>query len=129
MNGFFFNTRREKFADPQVREALSMLFDFEWVNQNLFSNRYTRTGSFWQNSEELSALGHPANDIEKTLLEPYMDRVQPDVMDGTYRPTKTDGSGRDRSVLRAALKKFNEAGYAIEDGKLVKDGSNWPSRS
>ncbi|WP_370319181.1 extracellular solute-binding protein [Oricola sp.] len=121
MNGFFFNTRREKFADPKVREALSMLFDFEWINANLFSNRYTRTGSFWQNSEELSALGRPADEIEKKLLAPYMDRVQPDVMDGTYEPTKTDGSGRDRAILREALKKFGEAGYSIEDGKLVKD--------
>lgn len=122
MNGFFFNTRREVFADRKVREALSMLFDFEWVNKNLFSNRYTRTGSFWQNSGELSALGHPANEKEKALLAPYPDAVAPDVMDGTYAPTTSDGSGRDRGVLRAALEKFSEAGYAIEDGKLVKDG-------
>ncbi|GAB4354727.1 MAG: extracellular solute-binding protein [Oricola sp.] len=122
MFGFFFNTRREKFADRRVREALSMLFDFEWVNRTLFNNRYERTASYWQNSEELSALGRPANERERALLAPYPDAVQPDVMDGTWHPTETDGSGRDRSVLRAALKKLTEAGYAVEDGKLVKDG-------
>ncbi|MAS07450.1 MAG: ABC transporter substrate-binding protein [Ahrensia sp.] len=122
MFGFFFNTRREKFADRKVREALSMLFDFEWVNRNLFNGSYARTASYWQNSDELSAVGRPANEREKALLAPYPDAVQPDVMDGTWRPTTTDGSGRDRSVLRGALKKLAEAGYSIADGKLVKDG-------
>ncbi|WP_425418440.1 extracellular solute-binding protein [Oricola indica] len=122
MLGFFFNTRRDQFADPKVREALAMLFDFEWVNKNLFGDRYTRTGSYWQNSDELSALGRPADEREKALLEPYPDAVLPEVMDGTYTPVETDGSGRDRSVMRAALEKLGEAGYAISDGKLMKDG-------
>jgi len=122
MFGFFFNTRRPQFADRKVREALSMLFDFEWVNRNLFNDSYRRTASYWQNSDELSAIGRPADEREKALLAPFPDAVQPDVMDGTYLPTRTDGSGRDRSVLRGALKKFGEAGYAIEDGKLVRDG-------
>jgi peptide/nickel transport system substrate-binding protein len=122
MLGFFFNTRRDQFADPKVREALAMLFDFEWANTNLFGNQYNRTGSYWQNSEELSALGRPADDREKALLAPYPDAVLPEVLDGTYAPSKTNGSGRDRRVLRAALKKFGEAGYAIEDGKLARDG-------
>ncbi|MEM1376880.1 MAG: extracellular solute-binding protein [Pseudomonadota bacterium] len=120
--GFFFNTRREVFADRNVREAVTMLYDFEWVNENLFGGLYTRTGSFWQNSAELSALGRPATDREKELLAPYMDRVLPSVMDGTWTPPVTDGSGRDRDVLRAAVAKLGEAGYAIEDGKMMKDG-------
>ena len=122
MLGFFFNTRRPQFADRKVREALSMLFDFEWVNRNLFNGTYARTASYWQNAGELSAVGRPADEREKALLAPYPDAVQADVMDGTWRPTTTDGSGRDRSVLRGALKKLGEAGYSIEDGKLVKDG-------
>ncbi|MEL6435152.1 MAG: extracellular solute-binding protein [Pseudomonadota bacterium] len=120
--GFFFNTRREVFADVRVREAVTMLYDFEWVNENLFSGRYNRTGSYWQNSAELSALGNPATDREKELLAPYMDRVLPSVMDGTFAPSTTDGSGRDRDVLRAAVAKLAEAGYAIEGGKMMKDG-------
>ncbi len=122
MLGFFFNTRREQFADRNVRQALAMLFDFEWVNRNLFSGRYTRTESFWQNSDELSAIGRPADAREKALLAPFPDAVLPSVMDGTYHPEKTNGSGRDRNVLRAALKKLMEAGYSIQDGKLMKDG-------
>lgn len=120
--GFFFNTRRDVFADRKVREALAMLFDFEWVNANLFSDRFSRTGSYWQNSAELSALGRPATEREKELLAPFPDAVSPDVMDGTYTPTQTDGSGRDRDVLQAAVAKLAEAGYQIEDGRMMKDG-------
>jgi peptide/nickel transport system substrate-binding protein len=122
MFAFFFNTRREVFADRRVRAALAMLFDFEWVNRNLFGGRYSRTGSFWQNSDELSALGRPANEKETALLAPYPDAVQQNVMDGTYKPVVSDASGRDRRVLRAALEKLSEAGYAIVDGRLEKDG-------
>jgi peptide/nickel transport system substrate-binding protein len=122
MLGFFFNTRREVFAEARVREALAMLFDFEWVNANLFSGRYTRTGSFWQNSDELSALGRPADEREQALLAPFPDAVQPSVMDGSYAPVVTDGSGRDRNVLRQVVQKLGQAGYAIEDGRMVRDG-------
>ncbi|WP_244597649.1 extracellular solute-binding protein [Roseitalea porphyridii] len=120
--GFFFNTRRDVFADGRVREALSMLFDFEWINANLFSDRFSRTGSYWQNSDELSALGRPATERERALLAPFADAVSPDIMDGTYAPTVTDGSGRDRSVLREAVAKLAEAGYEIVDGRMMKDG-------
>ena len=130
MFGFFFNTRREKFADPKVREALSMLFDFEWVNRNLFDDRYTRTGSYWQNSDELSALSRPADEREKALLAPYPDAVLPEVMDGTYAPTKTDGSGRDRAVLRTALRKFNlRPATPSRAARWSRTASRFPSRS
>ena len=120
--GFFFNTRRPVFADVKVREAVAMLFDFEWVNANLYSGRYARTGSYWQNSTELSALGRPADDMERQLLAAFPDAVAPAVMDGTWKPPVTDGSGRDRNALRAAVEKLGEAGYAITDGKMMKDG-------
>jgi peptide/nickel transport system substrate-binding protein len=121
MLGFFFNTRRQQFADQRFARRCRCCSISNGSNRNLF-NQLQPHGSYWQNSDELSALGRPADDREKALLAPYPDAVQPDVMDGTYAPTKTDGSGRDRSVLRAALKKVGEAGYAIEDGKLVRDG-------
>ena len=82
VTGFLFNTRLQKFSNPVVRRALAMLYDFEWANKNLFGGKYTRTMSYWQNSE-LSALGHPADDREKALLAPYPGRVPADVMDGT----------------------------------------------
>ncbi|MES0149534.1 extracellular solute-binding protein [Mesorhizobium sp. M0012] len=118
VNGFLFNTRLPKFSNPVVRRALGMLYDFEWANKNLFGGKYARTMSFWQNSE-LSALGHPASEKEKALLAPYPGRVPADVMDGTYRPPVTDGSGQDRKVLKAAFELLKSAGYAVRDGAMV----------
>ncbi|MBB3929550.1 peptide/nickel transport system substrate-binding protein [Kaistia hirudinis] len=118
MTGFAMNTRRPQFADVRVRGALAMLFDFEWVNKNLFSGAYSRNGSFFQNSV-LSALGVPASDTEKKLLAPFPDAVEPDVMDGTYKPTVSDGSGGDRKVMRAALNLLEQAGYKLNGNQLV----------
>jgi len=118
VNGFLFNTRLKKFSDPLVRRALGMLYDFEWANKNLFGGKFTRTMSYWQGSE-LSALGHPAGEKEKALLAPFPGRVPPDVMDGTWRPPVTDGSGQDRKVLKAALDLLRSAGYRIEGGAML----------
>lgn len=118
VTGFLFNTRLEKFSDPTVRRALAMLYDFEWANKNLFNGKFTRTMSFWQRSE-LSALGHPATDREKALLAPWPGRVPADVMDGTWRPPVTDGSGQDRKVLKQAFDLLRGAGYRIEDGRML----------
>lgn len=118
MFGFVFNTRREVFKDIRVRKALSLIFDFEWVNKNLYNGVYTRTNSFWQGST-LSSYQVPANDIEKALLAPFPDAVSEDIMNGTFAMPVSDGSGRDRKILREALGLFKEAGYNIKDGKLV----------
>lgn len=118
VTGFLFNTRLEKFSNPVVRRALGMLYDFEWANKNLFGGKYMRTMSYWQNSE-LSALGHPADAREKALLAPYPGRVPADVMDGTWRPPVTDGSGQDRKVLKAAFDILRGAGYALQDGVML----------
>jgi peptide/nickel transport system substrate-binding protein len=122
VTGFLFNTRLPKFANAEVRHALGMLYDFEWANKNLFNNRYARLKSFWQDSE-LSALGHPASDKEKALLAPYPGRVPADVMDGTWLPPVTDGSGQDRKVLKAAFEILKGQGYHIENGQMLdKEG-------
>lgn len=118
MLGFVFNTRRPIFADRKVRHALALAFDFEWANRNLFDSAYKRTQDYWQGSD-LSCFGVPAGPKEKELLKPFPEAVQPDVMDGTYKLPVTDGSGRDRKVLRHALDLLNEAGYSIRDGRLV----------
>ena len=123
VNGFLFNTRLPKFANPIVRRALGMLYDFEWANKNLFGGKFNRTMSYWQNSE-LSALGHPADGREKALLAPYPGRVPPDVMDGTWRPPVTDGSGQDRKVLKAAFELLKAAGYHVQDGKMLDPQGN-----
>src|SRR5690606_4014028 len=117
------NTRLEKFSDPRVRRALAMLYDFEWANKNLFGGKLTRTMSFWQRSE-LSALGHPATAKEKALLAPWPGRVPADVMDGTWRPPVTDGSGQDRRVLKQAFDVLREAGYRIEGGRMLDPKGN-----
>lgn len=113
MQGFVFNTRRPVFADVRVRRALSMLFDFEWVNRNLYYGLYTRTGGYFDSSD-LSSIGRPADARERALLAPWIEEIPADVLDGTWRPTAADGSGRDRAVLRAAVTLLGEAGYRIE---------------
>ncbi|MET3580594.1 peptide/nickel transport system substrate-binding protein [Mesorhizobium robiniae] len=118
VTGFLFNTRLPKFSNPVVRRALGMLYDFEWANKSLFGGKYMRTMSYWQNSE-LSALGHPADDREKALLAPYPGRVPADVMDGTWRPPVTDGSGQDRKVLKAAYDILKGAGYTLQNGAML----------
>ena len=118
MFAFVFNTRHKVFADRKVRTALSMLYDFEWTNKNLFANKYSRLGSFWQNSE-LSSLGRPASDAEKALLKPFADGLLPAVMDGTWKPSATDGSGRDRGVMLKAVLLLKDAGYAIKGQQMV----------
>ncbi|MEM6462349.1 MAG: extracellular solute-binding protein [Pseudomonadota bacterium] len=120
MYGFVFNTRRPVFEDVRVRQALAMLFDFEWVNRTLFDGAYKRTESYFQHSF-LSSIGIPASDKELDLLAPFPDAVEESVLLGTYRAPETDGSGRDRIHQRAALDLLNEAGYQISNGKLVNE--------
>ena len=121
MEGFVFNLRRPLFRDIRVREALGLVFDFEWVNAKLFSGLYTRSKSFFDESD-LSSVGHPASEAEHKLLAPYAGAVQPDVMDGKRVPPVSDGSGEDRAGARKALAILATAGYRLEDGRLVKDG-------
>lgn len=124
MSGFVFNTRRPLFKDIRVREALIRLFDFEAVNRNLYYGAFERTGSYFEGSE-LSALGRPADGAEKALLAPYAASLRPDVMDGTYAPPKSDGTGRDRKALRAALDLLKAAGWTLKGATLV-DGNGAP---
>ena len=123
MLGFVFNTRRPVFANKAVRKALSLLFDFEWANRNLFYGAYARTDGFFDGSD-LSSIGRPASEKEKALLKPFPDAVEPEAMAGKYAPVKTDGSGSDRKVLQEAVNALRAAGYKFEGRSLVgPDGS------
>ena len=113
-----FNTRRPVFADIRVRRALTLLFDFEWINRNYFFALYTRSAGFFAGSE-LSAYKQPADQRERELLKPFASEIAPDILDGSYRLPLTDGSGRDRESLRAALKLLSEAGYEL-DGTVLR---------
>lgn len=122
MFGFVFNTRRPIFADERVRHALTLAFDFEWVNRNLADNAYQRTESFWQNSV-LSSFGVPASDKELALIGNLKDGMDKSFLDGTFILPVTDASGRDRKVLREAVDLFKAAGYQIQDGRMIgRDG-------
>jgi peptide/nickel transport system substrate-binding protein len=122
---YAFNTRRPVFADIRVREAISLLFDFEWINHNLFFDLYRRSASYFEGSE-LSAHGRPADARERALLAPYPGAVRPDVLDGTWSPPVTDGSGRDRAVLKRALALLADAGFELRGGELVERQSGTP---
>jgi microcin C transport system substrate-binding protein len=120
MQGFAMNLRRPLFQDPRAREALSWAFDFEWSNQALFYGQYTRTRSYFENSE-LAARGLPGPD-ELALLEPFRGKVPEAVFTTAYEPPETDGSGNNRENLRRAAELLKAAGWTVQGGKLVKDG-------
>jgi peptide/nickel transport system substrate-binding protein len=120
-----FNSRRPQFADMRVREALSLLFDFEWINQNYFFNLYQRSGSYFAGSD-LSAYAVPANDRERALLQPFAGEVRADVMDGSFRLPASDTSGRDRETLRRAHGLLAQAGYEASGGVLRNKATGQP---
>jgi microcin C transport system substrate-binding protein len=117
MQAFVFNTRREKFQDPLVRQALGYAFDFEWTNKTLFYGQYARTRSFFSNSE-LAAQGPPGPG-ELALLEPHRGQLPQEVFGEPYQPPVTDGSGNNRDNLRKAVELLKRAGYEVRGGKLV----------
>ena len=117
MSALVFNTRSPLFADIRVREALGLMFDFNWVNAHLFNGLYKRTDSYFAGSE-LASAGHPASEKERAWLAPYSKDIRPDIMEGRWRPFNADGSGRDRNAAREALALLQKAGWTLRDGAL-----------
>ncbi len=126
MQGFIMNTRRPVFSDARVREALGYAFDFEWTNKNLFFGQYTRTESYFSNSE-LASSGQPVGE-ELDILERYRGRVPDSVFTAPYRAPATDGSGWTRDNLRIAFALLKEAGWAVRDLKLINTESGQQMR-
>jgi peptide/nickel transport system substrate-binding protein len=120
-----FNTRRPLFSDIRLRRALTLLFDFEWINRNYFFGLYGRSAGFFAGSE-LSAYGRPADEQERAFLKPFEARIPSDILDGSYRLPVTDGSGHDRSVLREALNLLSQAGYDLDGAVLRQRSSKAP---
>jgi microcin C transport system substrate-binding protein len=116
--GWFINTRRDKFKDRRLREALTDAFDFEWTNKNIMYGSYDRTHSVFQNSP-MMAKGKP-DAVELALLEPFRGKVPDEVFGEPYVPPVTDGSGQDRHALRHAAQLLNEANFALKGGKRVQ---------
>ncbi|HXW47863.1 MAG TPA: extracellular solute-binding protein [Xanthobacteraceae bacterium] len=113
--GWFINTRRQKFADRRVREALNDAFDFEWTNKTIMYSMYKRTVSVFQNSD-MMAQGKPDAD-ETALLDRFRDRLSDEVFGEPYTPPVSDGSGQDRALLRKAAQLLGDAGYTIQNGR------------
>jgi microcin C transport system substrate-binding protein len=115
--GWFINTRREKFKDPRVREALIQAFDFEWTNKTIMYGAYARTQSPFQNSD-MMANGPPSHE-ELALLEPFRGQVPDEVFGPPFVAPVSDGSGQDRTLLRKASQVLQGAGFPIKDGKRL----------
>jgi microcin C transport system substrate-binding protein len=117
IQGWVFNTRRPMFRDPLVREALGQVFDFEWMNKNLFYGSYHRTTSYFGNTAQ-EAKGLP-DAGELALLQPFRDREPASVFTQPFQLAQTDGSGNNRDGLRRALDLLKQAGWTVRDRKLV----------
>lgn len=120
MQAFVFNTRRDIFRDVRVREALGLLFDFEWTNKNLFYGAYTRSQSYFSNTE-LASSGLPAGE-ELEILTRYRDRLAEDLFTQPFALPVTRGDGNIRPNLRRALRLFKQAGWRLENKRLVDQG-------
>jgi microcin C transport system substrate-binding protein len=120
MQGFVMNVRRPLFQDRRVREALGLAFDFEWSNKTLFYGQYTRTDSYFENSE-LASSGLPAGE-ELAILEKLRGRIPDEVFARPFSVPTTDGSGSNRENLRRGAELLEQAGWTLVDGKLSKDG-------
>ncbi|CAH2600308.1 ABC transporter substrate-binding protein [Rhodovastum atsumiense] len=117
MQGWAMNTRRPLFQDRRVREALALAFDFEWANANLFYGEYTRTESYFSNSD-LASSGTPQG-AELALLDKWRGKLPPELFTQPFRLPVTDGSGNNREGLRRGLALLKEAGWTVKDRKLV----------
>ncbi len=116
IQGFVFNTRRALFKDRRVRQALTLAFDFEWANRMLFFNQYTRSYSYFSNSE-LAARGKPQG-LELEILQVYKDQLPEAIFDTVWQPPKTTPPDSLRKNLRQALKLLRQAGWQYRDGAL-----------
>ena len=121
MQGFAFNIRQKKFQDIRTRKALSYAFDFEWSNKNLFYDAYTRTDSYFENSE-LASSGLPSEE-ELKYLNPYIDILPKEIFTSEFKNPVTDGSGFIRDQLKTATNLLKEAGWSLNNGKLQNNNT------
>ena len=127
MQGYIFNLRRDIFKDPNVREAIAYAFDFEWSNKQFAYGSYTRTDSYFENSE-LASSGIPQG-RELDILEQFRDQLPSELFTEKYSPPSSDGSGNIRTNLRTAAKLLEEAGYVLgENGIRVHEETGRPLR-
>ena len=124
MNGFFFNLRQPRFADIRVRKALELLFDFEWVQRNIFHEAYSRTASYFENSQ--FAAHEPPDADEIALMRQHARLFPPEAYERAWKPTISDGSGFDRARTREALALLRDAGWELRDARMVNAATGEP---
>ncbi|MEZ5690061.1 MAG: extracellular solute-binding protein [Rickettsiales bacterium] len=117
MQAFVFNTRHDKFSDRRVREAIGLSLDYEWVNKTIFYGAYVRNKSFFENTE-FESQGVP-KEKELELLEPFKNKLPPDLFTKPFANPATDGSGNARKNLVKAKELLEQAGWTVKDGKRV----------
>lgn len=121
---FVFNTQRPVFSDPKVREALNYAMDFEWMNKNMFYNQYSRTRSYFQNTD-YEATGLPT-EAELAILTPLKGKIPERVFTEEYQPSVTDGSGRIRNQMRTAFALLKEAGWELQNKVMTNVETGQP---
>ena len=120
--GFWMNMRREKLQDPRVREAIAMMFNFEWTNATLFHGLYERTDSFWENTA-MQAEGVPEG-AELVLLEKFRDQLPAEVLaEPAYVPPEGSAQQTDRGAVREASRLLQEAGWIVGDDGIRQNAS------
>lgn len=117
--GMYFNLRRQNFKDSRVRQAIGLMFDFEWTNANLFYGQYSRTESYFQNTPYMAK--GIASDLEKEILAPYLDQLPENILAEPWQAPQTRGNGRLRRQLAQASALLDEAGWKLKNGVRVND--------
>ncbi len=121
IQAFFFNLRRSQFDDVRTREALGLLFDFEAIQRTVLHGQYVRTNSHFPNSD-FGVGGQPPSAEELAILEPFREQLPAEVFTDAFEPPRTDGSGQIRDHMRQALQLLGEAGWQLQDGRLLRNG-------
>ncbi|MGH1351190.1 MAG: extracellular solute-binding protein [Methyloligellaceae bacterium] len=124
MQAFVLNTRREQFQDPKVRQALNLVYNFEWANKNLFYSQYSRLNSYFDNTE-MAAKGLPQG-AELAILNEFKDKIPPEVFTKEYKSPVNKTSSDFRKNARQAFKLLKEAGWVVTNGKLVNKKTGKP---
>ncbi|PPR79950.1 MAG: Oligopeptide-binding protein AppA [Alphaproteobacteria bacterium MarineAlpha2_Bin1] len=124
MQAFVFNTRKSFFKNREVRKAISLVFDFEWLNKNIFYNQYRRTTSFFQNTD-LASSGIPIG-LELDYLNKYKNILPSDIFDQEFSLPISNGSGNIRGQLKIAKKILGQNGWLIKNNKLINSKTDEP---